>query len=653
MHSIRQYCQRVPGITNRLQFSSSSPEIVIAPRVERGPTDILAALAGTVNKDMTAPHYRYHDDPYLIPYKLGTKREFILSRESGKNAARFIMSKHPDLFEHNRIEAEPPITAFQPRAAYNRDNVTVELLDNLVKSFQVQDSIIVFELLWEKNKEIPEDLKQSLLELVAFYNESEAVEEGDQTRGVLPNQSPWITDGFVAGQYSEGGVATPEQRLAMLMGQGKHGGKVWQLIAECKANGDKIPVEAYNFSIERTNQSDGLAKAVDSVKEVLVEMRDTGLAPTNGTLCSILSLLSQFSKKNEYEASCRRALDFLAEFRVLGVEFSLGVYKNLIDVYVPVTTATDKKTPAKRSPILNDILNKIEDSECWPARHPDDLWFFPVAMKVASVQNNFNMAWRLNNFLNSGKNALLLNDFQMETVYYTNFLNCILQNDSFDKAMELYYDIVPNTCTPMYNVYSNLLSHIHTNAALQHLPKIWEDILMSDFGQASRENQYLLTNHTMQVLLANDPSLYEFTGMSEVYVTIAEQIYTHLETGKADRKLFLRFNNLAANICDSIILVSLREGSFDLAAKVIKFCVAEKNVMPGTLKDDALAKFITACVDLGYTENAMEAIEYCVDISNPQALTLGNKISSELELDSEQRDYMNKLFATYSKWVNI
>ena len=131
MYSIRQYCQRVPGITNKLHFSSSSPEIVIAPRIERGPTDILAALAGTVGKDLTAPHYRYHDDPYLIPYKLGTKREYILSRESGKNAARFIMSKHPDLFEHNRIEAEPPITAFQPRAAYNRDNVTVELLDNL------------------------------------------------------------------------------------------------------------------------------------------------------------------------------------------------------------------------------------------------------------------------------------------------------------------------------------------------------------------------------------------------------------------------------------------------------------------------------------------------------------------------------------------
>lgn len=96
-----------------------------------GPTDILAALAGTVGKDKTAPHYRYHDDPWLTPYKLTAKREYALAKESGRKAARFIMSQHPELFDHNRIEAEPPITAIQPRYAYNRDNVTVELLDNL------------------------------------------------------------------------------------------------------------------------------------------------------------------------------------------------------------------------------------------------------------------------------------------------------------------------------------------------------------------------------------------------------------------------------------------------------------------------------------------------------------------------------------------
>ena len=41
------------------------------------------------------------------------------------------MNQHPDLFSENRIEADPPVNAFLPRVAYNRDNVTVELLENL------------------------------------------------------------------------------------------------------------------------------------------------------------------------------------------------------------------------------------------------------------------------------------------------------------------------------------------------------------------------------------------------------------------------------------------------------------------------------------------------------------------------------------------
>ena len=122
LSSFRLYCSAGPG------------QIEIPAMVERGPTDILEALASTVGKDFTAPHYRYHDDPWLIPHRLDSKRGFTLAKESGRNAAKFIMNQHPDLFEHNRIEADPPATAFQPRVRYNRDNVTLELLQNLGQS---------------------------------------------------------------------------------------------------------------------------------------------------------------------------------------------------------------------------------------------------------------------------------------------------------------------------------------------------------------------------------------------------------------------------------------------------------------------------------------------------------------------------------------
>ena len=74
----------------------------------------------------------------------------------------------------------------------------------LVSSFQVLDSINVYNILLTKKKTIPDELRQSLLELVAYYNESEASVEGDETRGMTANIDKWIPDGFVANQYSEG-----------------------------------------------------------------------------------------------------------------------------------------------------------------------------------------------------------------------------------------------------------------------------------------------------------------------------------------------------------------------------------------------------------------------------------------------------------------
>lgn len=69
-----------------------------------------------------------------------------------------------------------------------------------MSSYQVQDSIAVYNLLKEKKKiKIPDELYQSLLELVAFYNEGEALEEGDVARGIVHSDMQWIGDGFVAG----------------------------------------------------------------------------------------------------------------------------------------------------------------------------------------------------------------------------------------------------------------------------------------------------------------------------------------------------------------------------------------------------------------------------------------------------------------------
>jgi hypothetical protein len=65
------------------------------------------ALASTVSRDISAPHYKYHDDPYLIPSSNVGKRTFALAKESGRKAAQWILQQHPELFDTSL--AQPPV----------------------------------------------------------------------------------------------------------------------------------------------------------------------------------------------------------------------------------------------------------------------------------------------------------------------------------------------------------------------------------------------------------------------------------------------------------------------------------------------------------------------------------------------------------------
>ena len=85
-------------------------------------------MASAVKRDPTAAHYKYHDDPYLIPYNSMTKRDFIMSKEGGKKAARYVLDHHPKLFVKNLIEAQPPIKAFMPKSIITEKNASLDLV---------------------------------------------------------------------------------------------------------------------------------------------------------------------------------------------------------------------------------------------------------------------------------------------------------------------------------------------------------------------------------------------------------------------------------------------------------------------------------------------------------------------------------------------
>lgn len=151
-------------------------KVEIPKRIPRGPTDILRALESTISRDTNAAHYKYQDDPFLIPVSNTSKRAYALAQEAGRKAAMWVRKEHSDLFQH--MEMDPPIEAFVPKVVYNENSeVTVEDLKNTIKKGLVSDSILIYKLLRGKDVEISEEDRQNLLELVCFYNEEDALND--------------------------------------------------------------------------------------------------------------------------------------------------------------------------------------------------------------------------------------------------------------------------------------------------------------------------------------------------------------------------------------------------------------------------------------------------------------------------------------------
>ena len=584
----------------------------------------------------------------MAPYKGSTKRDFALAKEAGKKSARYILNKHPDLFHHNRIYAEPPITAFQPRAAYNRDNVTVELLDNLISSYQVTDAINVYGILKEKRKEVSEELRQKLLELVAFHNEEETEEEGNEARGALkPDPPQWKTGGLAEQLYSEGGSASPDARLALLLGYAKFGNKkgAIQMWEECKVNQDPLPLEAYHAYLNTFNMR-GVEKAMIVVKETLADIQSSNLQPNTETLVCVLKVLLSTSQGPEHQQSCQYALDCIAEFRRAGVTISLGVYKMLLDIFV------DLKSQQKNM-ILIDILAAVEGQEMWPASALEDFYFFQRAQQVAMYLNRPKLAWQINELLLTGNNIALLAHMNSENMYYNQFLQNILQNDSFEQAIELYYKVTPHIWSPTGQYFKNLLSAIHSHGAVQHLGKVYDDMLLSGFGGSNNEMKNEMNYQVMQMLERNEPGSSEFTGLSEVWTSIAKRVFDHVETNKDNRNFGLRFNLHAVKICSLCITVQLREAGWEEAGRVFRFCHEQSTVMPGQLDDPVLKTLMDQTVVLKDQELAIEIATYAQTMGSQGAIPLALLVNDKFELEPSQKEYLNKLFATDAQWKPI
>ncbi|KAB0802204.1 hypothetical protein PPYR_04390 [Photinus pyralis] len=607
-------------------------QIQIPNRIHRGPTDILQALESTVQRDYTAAHYKYHDDPYLTPMSNLGKRTFAMAQEAGRKAAHWVRKENADLFQHR--EAEPMIKAFVPPKIYTENSdVCEEDLINAIKDVQVADSTLIYKLLKNKNVDISHGTLQQLLELICFYNCEEPLGEEfieerwfkQSARGKERQRKTWKDGSFAEEVFISFENPGAEAYSAIIQGMAKYGqiDRSAQLFEEAQNKGLVLSADTFNAII---SVSDFLKEGYDHrwkfILETLSLMSMAKVKPNLGTLNSVLKILSTMGTGKVVK---QHVLRTLSEFRALGIEPSLASW------YYVLISFCKERGPV--SPILRNIMAELNGKE-FKIRDSRDTFFFVTAMDVCHHHLcDKELAKQVDNLLHLHNNYDLIGDSYKESIYYRHYITLLCKTEPLEDFMEnVYQKLVPNIYVPEPSVMLDILKYVEANDAINYLPRLWSDIVI--FDHANRENILTLI---LNIMINNGNREAQIV---EKLSNVAWDIWSKVEYQQEHRTKVLSFTG---DMLGKIMTLTLRNNDFEKASKVMDKLENNQQSVLGVPQFETLKLYVDHCIQQKRPSSGIDCLQYAVDSGFEQASELAASLIKHLTLDETHLQRISSL----------
>ncbi|XP_076332444.1 small ribosomal subunit protein mS39 [Tachypleus tridentatus] len=593
--------------------SSVEEEIVIPKRIPRGPTDILKALAATVGKDFTGPHYKYHDDPYFIPASNVAKRSFALSKESGRKAARYFLEKYPDSFKNN--PAEPNIKAFMPAEKVADDSeISEDVLRDYIYKVEVQNAITVYKKIKEKNVTLSHETEQFLLELLCFFNcEESSGDEFSEERWFKKlsgreTRKTWKDNGLAEQLFASMEKKDSRAYCALLKGRAKYFdvAKAYDLYKKMQEKQIPANTETYNSLLALVPF---LREKSDSrwtlVLEFLENMKRESLLPNIGTFNAVLEVLSKFGL---WHSAKPLALKVIAEMKQLNIEPSLGSYYYLLTIFC--------RNSGPTSSILIDIMQYIEDKDL-EIRHPKDVFFFVTAMDVC--HNHLldkELAYRIHALLEKGDNYCLIGDSFRESIYYQHFFKLLCKTENIDVFLEFYNKCVPHIYTPEPSVMLDIIETVDLHGALNYIPQLWSDIIV--FNHA-------LLEQIVTLILSTIARGTEDLELQKQFAVIAWDIKKRIDSQHPRMRSQIQWTG---QMLGDVMMVCLNAGDMDKAWEVMLKLDKEQDRIIGNAKSESLKRFCLASLEQRKFDQAIFCLKHAMEVGHTD---LGNLMKEQLK----------------------
>ncbi|KAH0560601.1 hypothetical protein KQX54_006230, partial [Cotesia glomerata] len=621
-------------VSTRLQSSlagnataTSSSTIQIPIYKERKPTDVLRALEGTIKRDPTAPHYKYIDDPYLIPVSQSTKRSYALAKEAGRKAAMWIRQELSYLFDHRVMD--PVIESFLPKIEYtSKDQVSEEVLKKVIKDANPSDALTIYKLLEEQ---VSVETKSELFQLLCYYNNEEPLSEELMANKWFKNDSKtpsWKpcseTDKLFAFLKEQGGKIAADAYSAMICGNAKYmnAERAWQLSEEADRLNIPLTIEAYNYIISlATAITDNGSERKKIVLNTMKKIKELGLEPNIGTLNSALKVTSRMNRNNA-EEFCRL---LFGEFKSIGIEPSLASY------YYALKTFYRKDSPA--CSLLREIMNKIKN-KAFVAQSKADTLFFPFAMDVAAnIIIDPELGDQIHKLLLTGDNYNFIGNNFGENIYYRHYFMLQAQNCPIDAFMNNYYDvIVPNIYVPEPMVMNAILSTLEfsdPDISREYLARIWSH--MVQFEHLERKNLVSKALNLMRVHCKPDKN----SPFNAIFADAAWTVWKYVLLQQERR---IQTLNWEGRILGDMAILCLRADEVDNSATIVTYLLEKQSSTIGVPDFEQLDILLDGFIMKCFAPPTMDLVAYCAENDFPEVPGMVEKIESNLSLTEWQHN---------------
>uniref|UniRef100_A0A6Q2ZLB7 Small ribosomal subunit protein mS39 n=1 Tax=Esox lucius TaxID=8010 RepID=A0A6Q2ZLB7_ESOLU len=556
---------------------------------DRSKEAVLQALAATVNRDSTAAHYMFQDDPYLTPRTSAEFKLYSLSQESGRLAAKHIVNTNPKFFQKDF--AEPHIPCLMPETMEPRiEDVSEAALLERIMLRKVKAAVDMYDQLLQAGTTVSTDATNDLLDLICLYGDHDP----------LQDDKPEVED-------VEERKASESHRLGEDSLENNNAERIFNLLPErdTRAYSALIrgmvkvaDVHIFNALISAaTEVREKYNEKWDLIVELLKQMNEQKVKPNLLTFNAVLKALRRCGS-----LARAQSLHTLSEMKALGITPSLASFHHVLGIFYKTGNYLMLTEVAGRSFVPQD---------------PDDVYFFSTAMRICLETKDLESAYRVHNLLNVGENWRLLGDSFQQSIYYGRFFNLLCMMEHIDVVLKWYNELIPSLFYPNPQGMKDLLQALDTDNRLDMIPQIWKDIRRMGHDNKSDLVEELLS------LMARDRHSPE---VQESFAACALDVRSLYKQGQV-AKVALEWTTASMTNITTILLAAQKTKQAWDMLNIFK----TKNRVPS---EELIDEFLVRIKD---GQQAVELVQISASFCLPSTPNLAQRVLQEFELSEEQR----------------